>query len=117
MKKSIATWLRRIAQRLDPQKDSITGYARKVIGYVPYFGIDKYRDLMMAGDEEKARIIKSRMRHNAEISALADLEENLSRRKILRLEHNFGTTSKVIDGILCPSEGVTVIVEINGSWS
>lgn len=117
MKKNIAAWFRRVAQWLDPQKTEITGYARKVVGFVPYFGIDKYRDLMMAGDEEKARIIKLRMRNHAEISALADLEDNLRRRSILKLEHNFGTTARNVDGIICPAEGVTVIMELKGSWS
>ncbi|MBQ7899334.1 MAG: hypothetical protein IJ307_05725 [Bacteroidales bacterium] len=117
MKKNIATWLRKIAQRLDPQKGTIPGIARKVVGYIPYFGIDNYRDLLMAGEEDKARTVKMRMRHIAEISALANLEENLSSKGILRLEHNFGTTVKEIDGVRCPAEGVTVIVELQGTWS
>lgn len=116
MKKDIAILLRRLANWLDPQKGEIVGYARKVVGYVPYFGIDNYREVLMAGDEVAAAMIKSRMRRVAEITALADLENNLSRKGILRLEHNFGTTEKEINGITCPPEGVTVIVELKGRW-
>lgn len=116
MKKNIAMTLRRLADWLDPQKGEIVGYARKVIGFIPYFGIDNYREVLMAGDEVAAAILKGRMRRIAEISALADLEDNLSRKGILRLEHNFGTTEKEINGIKCPSEGVTVIVELKGRW-
>lgn len=117
MKKNIADTLRRIAQWLDPQKDDITGYARKVVGFIPYYGIDNYRTLMMTGAEDSARVIKGRMRNIAEITALADLSDKLLDKNIVRLEHNFGSTEKVINGITCPAEGVTIILELKGSWS
>ena len=117
MKKNIATWLRRVAQWLDPQKAEITGYARKVVDFVPYYGIDQYRDLQMNGDNEKAGIVKARMRQFAEISALACLPELLQVKNVVRMEHNFGTQDKDVDGIFCRSEGVTVIVELKGTWS
>lgn len=117
MKKNIATLLRRLAQWLDPQKAEITGYARKVVDFIPYYGIDQYRDLQMNGDNEKARVVKARMKQFAEVSALAYLPEHLQMNSMVRLEHNFGTQAKDIDGITCHPEGVTVIVELKGSWS
>lgn len=117
MKKKIADTLRRIAQWLDPQKGEITGYARKVIGFVPYFGIDNYRTLMMTGAEEAAKTVKGRIRDVAEITALCDISEKLVERNIVRLEHNFGSQEKVINGITCPAEGLTIILELKGSWS
>lgn len=117
MKKNIATWLRRVAQWLDPQKGEVTGYARKVIGFIPYFGIDNYRTLMMAGAEEAARTTKGRIRDVAEITALCDISDKLIERKFIRLEHNFGTQEKVVNGITCPAEGLTIILELKGSWS
>lgn len=117
MKKNIATWLRRVAQWLDPQKAEITGYARKVVDFVPYCGIDQYRELQMNGDNDRARIVKARMRQLAETSALAYLPELLQIKNVVRLEHNFGTQDKDVDGIICRSEGVTVIVELKGTWS
>lgn len=116
MKKAIATWLRRVAQWLDPQKAEITGYARKVVDFVPYSGIDQYRDLQMNGDNEKARIVKARMRQLAGTAALACLPELLQVKNVVRLEHNFGTQEKDVDGIKCRPEGVTVIMELKGSW-
>ena len=117
MKKKIADTLRRIAQWLDPQKGEITGYARKVIGFVPYFGIENYRTLMMSGAEDVAKTVKGRIRDVAEITAMADVSEKLIGRNIVRLEHNFGSQEKVVDGITCPAEGLTVILELKGSWS
>lgn len=116
MKKKIATKLRRLAQLLDPQKPEITGYARKVIDFVPYHGLETLRDLVMAGEEEKARIVKARVRRFAEVSALACAAENLDSNGIIRLEHNMSHEAKIIDGIRCEAEGVTVIVELKGSW-
>lgn len=117
MKKNIATFLRRVAQWLDPQKAEITGYARKVIDFVPYCGIETYRELMMAGDEERARTVKSRMKYFAEVSAYACAEEALRRNNAIRLEHNLGHDTRIVDGIKCPAEGVTVIVELKGTWA
>lgn len=117
MKKNIATFLRRVAQWLDPQKAEITGYARKVVDFIPYYGIEQYRELQMNGDTEKARIVKARMRQFAEVSAVACLPETLRMKNVVRLEHNFGTKEQIIDGITCSPEGVTVVVELKGSWS
>lgn len=117
MKKNIATWLRRVAQWLDPQKGEITGYARKVVGFIPYYGIDNYRTLMMTGADEAAKTVKGRIRSVAEITALSDLSEKLIDRNMIRLEHNFGTHEKEVDGIKCPAEGMTIILELKGSWS
>lgn len=117
MRKNIADFLRRVAQWLYPQRGEITGYARKVIDFVPYYGIDTYRDLMMAGDEERARTVKSRMKYFAEVSALACATDALQRNNHIRLEHNLSHETKVIDGITCPAEGVTVIVELKGTWA
>ena len=117
MKKNIATCLRRVAQWLDPQKPEITGYARKVVDFIPYNEIDQYRNLQMNGDTEKARMVKMRMRQYAELSAMACLAENLQCKDIIRLEHNFGTKEQFIDGIRCRPEGVTVVVELKGTWS
>lgn len=117
MKKNIADTLRRIAQWLDPQKGDITGYARKAVGFIPYYGIDNYRTLMITGAEEAAKTVKGRIRSVAEITALSDLSEKLIDRNMIRLEHNFGTHEKVINGIKCPAEGLTIIFELKGSWS
>ena len=117
MKKNIADALRRIAQWLDPQKPEVTGYARKVVGFIPYRGIDDYRTLMMSGAEDCARHMKGRIRDLAEITALSDLSARLVDRKNIRLEHNFSTHEKVINGITCPTEGLTIILELKGSWS
>ena len=56
MKKNIATFLRRVAQKLDPQKPEVTGYARKAIDFIPYNGIDIYRRLMIHGWKSAARV-------------------------------------------------------------
>lgn len=117
MKKNIATLLRRVAQWLDPQKGDITGYARKVIGFIPYIGIDNYRALMMSGAANAAQTTKGRIRSLAEITALADLSEKLVDRSMIRLEHNFGTHEKEVNGIKCPAEGLTIILELKGTWS
>lgn len=117
MKKNIADTLRRIAQWLDPQKGDITGYARKVVGFVPYREIDNYRALMMTGAEEVAKTVKSRIRDVAEITAMCDISEKLISRNMIRMEHNFGTHEKVVNGIKCPAEGLTIILELKGSWS
>lgn len=117
MIKNIATWLRRVAQWLDPQREEITGYARKVVDVIPYYGIEHYRTLQMHGAYEEARIVKARMRQFAEISAMALLSENLNKRGVIRFEHNYGTQERVIDGIRCLPESVTVIIELQGSWS
>lgn len=117
MKKNIATLLRRMAQWLDPQDPEITGYARKVVDFIPYNGIDTYRQLVLAGEEYRAREVKSRMRTIAEISAIANLGGELNEKGVVRLEHNFGTTERVINGIKCQPNGVTVVVELRGTWS
>ena len=117
MKKNIATLLRRAAHWLDPQPSDVTGYARKVVDFIPYFDIDQYRELQMNGETEKARIVKGRMRQFAELSAMSCLPENLQMKNMVRLEHNFGTKAQMIDGMLCNPEGLTVVVELKGTWS
>lgn len=117
MKKNIATFLRRVAQKLDPQKPEVTGYARKAIDFIPYNGIDIYRRLMIHGSENEAKDVKASMRCLAEIMASRRLENNLMTAGNIRLEHNFGTQDRIIDGISCNAGGMTVIVELNGSWS
>lgn len=117
MKKSIATWLRRVAQWLDPQKAEITGYARKVVDYIPYNGIDIYRKLLLGGSEDEARNLKTSMRVLAETMAETGLRARLINGNNMRLEHNFGTQEKTINGIVCKPGGVTVILELKGSWS
>lgn len=117
MKKEIATLLRRVAQKLDPQKPEVTGYARKVVDFIPYYGLEQYWDLQINGEDEKARIVKMRMRQHAEVSGLICLAENLNSKGCVNLLHNFGTQDRIIDGINCKSGGVTVVVELKGSWS
>ncbi len=117
MKKTIATMLRRAAQWLDPQKPDVTGYARKVLNYIPYNGIDIYRKLLMCGSEDEARNLKCSMRVLAETMAQAGQREALILGGLVRYEHNFGTKEKIIDGIVCKPNGMTAILEIKGSWS
>lgn len=117
MKKYIATALRRLAQKLDPQPAEVTGYARKVVDFIPYYGIDKYRDLLVHGEDDKARLLKLRIRNHVEISAMALLAESLEANGNIRFEHNFGTQEKEVNGIKCQPEGVTVILELKGYWS
>lgn len=117
MKKRIATLLRRAAQWLDPQKEEVTGYARKVLEHIPYNGIDIYRRQMMEGREQEAHNLKASMRVLAEIMASKRLEDRLIGGGIVRFEHNFGTEAKVIDGMVCEPDGLTVIVELKGTWS
>ena len=102
---------------LDPQKLEVTGYARKVIDYIPYDDIEIYRRLMIRGCEREAKGIKEGMRYLAEIKASRRLENNLKTAGNIRLEHNFGTQDRIIDGISCNAGGMTVIVELNGSRS
>lgn len=116
MKKNIATLLRRAAQWLDPQKQEVTGYARKVVDFIPYCGIDIYRALLLGGSEDQARNLKASMRALAESVVESRLNERLFSCNTVRLEHNFGTQEKDVDGIKCRPEGVTVIVELKGSW-
>lgn len=117
MKKNIATWLRRVAQWLDPQNAVITGYARKVVDFIPYNGIDIYRKLLLGGSEDEARNLKISMRVLAETMAEAGLGSRLITVNHVRLEHNFGTQEKVINGIVCKPGGMTVILELKGTWS
>lgn len=117
MKKEIATLLRRVAQKLDPQKAEVTGYARKVVDFIPYNGIDIYRQLMCSERDQEARNLKTSMRILAETMANGRLGDVLANGNIVHLEHNFGTTAREINGILCEPGGVTVIVELKGSWS
>lgn len=111
MKKSIARFFRRIADRMDPQ--TISGHARMAVNYIPYYNIDNYRSLMLSGAEESAGRLKERMLSLAEMNALADIGDKMLSRGIIRLEHNLGTQDRVVDGIRCQAEGVTVIVELN----
>ena len=117
MKKKIATLLRRAAQLLDPQKEEVTGYARKVIDFIPYSGIDIYRRLMIHGSEVEAHNLKASMRVLAEVVASKRIEDNLYNERLVRREHNFGTQARVVNGITCEPNGLTVIVELKGSWS
>lgn len=116
MKKKIATTLRRLAQWLDPQKPEITGYARQTLGYIPYIGIDIFRKQLMIGDEEGARNLKHSMRVLAEATAETMLKDAMMSNNTVRIEHNYGTADKKVDGILCKGSGATVIVELKGSW-
>lgn len=115
MKKNIATWLRRVAQWLDPQKGEVTGYARKVIDFIPYNGIDIYRRLMLEGSEMEAKNLKATMRVLAQVTAEHRLGERLGTNIICH--ENFGTQAKEINGIKCEPEGMTVVLELKGSWS
>ena len=117
MKKNIADTLRRIAQWLDPQRPEVTGYARKVVNFIPYNGIDIYRKLLLGGSEDEARNLKISMRVLAETMAETGLRSLLITGNNVRLEHNFGTQEKTINGIVCKPGGVTVILELKGSWS
>ncbi len=117
MRKNIATWLRRVAQWLDPQKAEITGYARKVVNFIPYNGIDIYRKMLLCGSEEEAKNLKYSMRILAETMAQAGQREAMILDGIIRFEHNFGTTEKIIDGMVCKPNGMTAILELKGSWS
>ena len=116
MKKYIATLLRRTAQWLDPQKPEVTGYARQTLGYVPYIGIEVFRKQLMTGDEEGARTIKHSMRVLAEATAETMMKDALMSSGTIRVEHNYGTKDKKVDGILCKASGATVILEVKGSW-
>ena len=116
MKKYIATLLRRLAHWLDPQRPEITGYARQTLGYVPYIGIEVFRKQVMTGDEEGARTIKHSMRVLAEATAETMMKDALIGSGAMRIEHNYGTKDKEVDGILCKASGATVIMELKGSW-
>lgn len=117
MKKTIATLLRRLAHRLDPQKPEITGYARKALCFIPYNGIEIYRLQLLGGVEEQAKNLKYSMKILAETMAQASLADRLQSAHNIRFEHNFGTTEKDINGITCPPNGMTVVLELKGSWS
>ena len=117
MKKNIADTLRRIAQWLDPQKPEVTGYARKVLDFIPYNGIDIYRKLMLQGSDDEAKNLKFSMRILAEAMAETGQRDKLALGNIIRFEHNFGTHEKTVDGIACKPNGMTVILELKGSWS
>lgn len=116
MKKNIATFLRRVAQKLDPQKPEETGYARKAVDFIPYSGIDIYRRLMINGSEDEARNLKARIRVLTEALAAKKIEDNLCNERIIRMEHNFGTQARVVNGITCEPNGMTVIIELKGTW-
>ena len=73
--------------------------------------------LMIHGYENAAKDAKDSMKCLAEIMASSRLENNLMTAGNIRLEHNFGTQDRIIDGISCNAGGMTVIVELNGSWS
>lgn len=115
MKKNIATWLRRVAQWLDPQKGEVTGYARKVIDFIPYNGIDIYRRLMLEGSEMEAKNLKATMRVLAEVTAEHRLGDRL--RGNIMCHENFGTQAREVNGIKCEPGGLTVVLELKGSWS
>ena len=115
MKKNIATWLRRVAQWLDPQKGEVTGYARKVIDFIPYNGLDIYRRLMLEGSEMEAKNLKATMRVLAEVTAEHRLGGRLHTNIVCH--ENFGTQAKEINGIICEPGGLTVVLELKGSWS
>lgn len=117
MKKNIATLLRRIAQKLDPQKPEVTGYARKVLDFIPYNGIDIYRARLLNGCEDQAKNLKYSMKILAETMAQIGLTERLEMGQIVKFEHNFGTQEKIIEGIACKPNGMTIILELKGSWS
>lgn len=112
MKKTVARFLRRIANRIDPCHN----YQRIVLGYVPYCNIDNYRSLMLSGAEESAQRLKSRICSLAEMTATADLELKLRQRGLIRMEHNLGTQDRMIDGIKCKAEGLTIVIETNNYW-
>lgn len=111
MKKRIASFLRRMADRLS--SDQISGHARMAVNYIPYYNIDNYRSLMLSGAEESAGRMKQRMCSLAEMNALVDVESKMHQRGIIRLEHNLGTQDRIVDGVRCQAEGVTVIIDIN----
>lgn len=115
MKTKIATILRRLAHRLDPQKPEVTGYARKVIDFIPYNGIDIYRRLMMEGSEVEAKNLKATMRVLAEVTAEHRLGDRL--RANIVCHENFGTQTREVKGIKCEPGGLTVVLELKGSWS
>lgn len=115
MKTKIAAILRRLAQRLDPQKPEVTGYARKVIDFIPYNGIDIYRRLLLEGSEDEARNLKATMRVLADVIAEHRLGERLCTN--IMCHENFGTQTKEVNGIKCPPGGLTVVLELKGSWS
>lgn len=115
MKKNIADTLRRIAQWLDPQKPEITGYARKVVDFIPYSGIEIYRKLMLEGSEAEARNFKTTMRALADESAAYRLGGRICGNIVCH--ENFGTQAKEVDGIKCEPGGLTVVLELKGSWS
>ena len=117
MKKNIATLLRRIAQKLDPQKPEVTGYARKVLDFIPYNGIDIYRARLLNGCEDQAKSLKYSIKILAETMAQIGLTERLEMGQLVKFEHNFGTQEKIIEGIACKPNGMTVILELKGSWS
>lgn len=115
MKTKIATILRRLAQRLDPQKPEVTGYARKVIDFIPYNGISIYRRLMLEGSEVEAKNLKATMRVLAEVTAEHRLGDSL--RTNIVCHENFGTQAREVNGIKCEPGGLTVVLELKGSWS
>lgn len=117
MKTKIATILRRLAHRLDPQKPEVTGYARKVIDFIPYNGIDIYRRLMMEGSEVEAKNLKATMRVLAEVTAEHRLGDRLCTNGNIVVHENFGTQVKEVNGIKCEPGGLTVVLELKGSWS
>lgn len=117
MKKNIADTLRRIAQWLDPQKPEVTGYARKVIDFIPYNGIDIYRTQLLSGCEDQAKNLRYSMKILAETMAQGNYRDKLEMGGIVKFEHNFGTKGKTVDGITCKPSGLTVIMELKGSWS
>lgn len=115
MKTKIATMLRRLAQRLDPQKPEVTGYARKVIDFIPYNGIDIYRRLMLEGSEEEAKNLKATMWVLADVTAVHRLGDRLGNNIVFH--ENFGTQVREVNGIKCEPGGLTVVLELKGSWS
>lgn len=115
MKTKIAAILRRLAHRLDPQKPEVTGYARKVIDFIPYNGIDIYRRLMLEGSEMEAKNLKATMRVLAEVVAEHRLGDRL--RTNIVCHENFGTQAREVNGIKCEPGGLTVVLELKGSWS
>ena len=114
MKKNIATFLRRMANKLDPRSEN-SGIVRIPLCHVPYlnYTIESYRSLMCSGSEDAAHRLKDRICSLAEMTSMADMERQLSKRGMVRHEHNLGTQDRIIDGIVCKAEGMTVIIEID----
>lgn len=114
MKKNIASFLRRMANKLDPRSEG-EGVVRISLGHVPYMGytIERYRSLMCSGSEEAAHRLKEQIHSLAEMTAMAEIDQKLLEHGLIRLIDNFGTQDRIVDGIVCKSEGMTVVIELD----